>query len=156
MAFRYSNFLLLLATLNFQPAAAWAQPRSEQSEPFAYAISGTVLDPSGAIIPGAQVTLVKEDGTSIGQTVADDKGSFRFDGMNSGKYRVLAQAVGFRDTKTDVNIGARSRAEVRITLPVDTHTESVTVAGDSAPQVNIEISGNQSSATLDRSALDRV
>jgi hypothetical protein len=156
MAFRYSNFLLLLATLNFQPAAAWAQPRSQQSEPFAYAISGTVLDPSGALIPGAQVSLVKEDGTSVGQTVADDKGSFRFDNVNSGRYRVLAQAVGFRDTKTEVNIGARSRAEIRITMPLDTHTESVTVAGDSAPQVNTEISGNQSSATLDRSALERV
>jgi hypothetical protein len=156
MAFRCGNFLVLLATLNFQPAAAWAQQKPQQSEPIAYAISGTVLDPSGALIPGAQLALVKEDGTSIAQTVADDKGSFRFDNVNPGKYRVLVQAVGFRDTKTEVNLGARPRAEIRITMPLDTHTESVTVAGDSAPQVNTEISGNQSSATLDRNALDRV
>src|SRR6516165_9692704 len=112
MGFRCGTFLILLATLNSRPASVWAQQKSQQAEPLAYAISGTVLDPSGAIIPGAQVTLVKEDGTSIGQTVADDKGSFRFDNMNSGKYRVLAQAVGFRDTKTDVNLGARPRAEI--------------------------------------------
>src|SRR5215469_3817535 len=156
MAFRYSNFLLLLATLNFQPAAAWAQPRSEQSDVLSYAISGTVLDPSGALIPAAHVALVKEDGTAIAQTVADEKGSFRFENVNSGKYRVLVQAVGFRDAKSDVIVGARSRADIRITMSLDTHTESVTVAGDSAPQVNTEISGNQSSATLDRNALDRV
>ena len=155
MAFRYSTFLIL-ATLNFLPASVLAQQKSQQFEPFAYAISGTVLDPSGALIPGARLTLVKEDGTSIAQTVADDKGSFRFDNVNSGRYRILVQAVGFRDTKTDVSLGARSRAEIRIIMPLDTHTESVTVAGDSAPQVNTEISGNQSSATLDRNALDRV
>ena len=156
MAFRSIETLVLLATLNCQPGAVWAQQKSQRSEPSAYAISGTVLDPSGALIPGAHVALLKEDGGSLAETVADDRGSFRFDNLNPEKYRLLVQAVGFRDTKTDVNIGARSRAEIRITMPVDTHTESVTVAGDSAPQVNTEISGNQSSATLDQSALDRV
>ena len=41
-------------------------------------------------------------------------------------------------------------------MPLDTRTESVTVVSDLAPQVNTEMSGNQSSASLDRSALDRV
>jgi hypothetical protein len=41
-------------------------------------------------------------------------------------------------------------------MSLDTHTEAVTVASDSAPVVNTEISGNQSSATLNRSALDRI
>src|SRR5215467_2002747 len=117
MAFRCSNFLILLATLNFQHPAVWAQQKSQQSEPFAYAISGTVLDPSGALIPRAQVALVKEDGTAIAQTVADDGGSFRFENVNSGKYRVLVQAVGFRGAKADVTVGARSRADIRITMP---------------------------------------
>jgi len=156
MVFRYSNFLILLLSLNLHPAAAWAQQKSQQSDVLSYAISGTVLDPSGALIPAAHVALVKEDGTAIAQTVADEKGSFRFENVNSGKYRVLVQAVGFRDAKSDVIVGARSRADIRITMSLDTHTESVTVAGDSAPQVNTEISGNQSSATLDRNALDRV
>src|SRR5262249_42324272 len=121
-----------------------------------YAISGTVLDPSGAVIPGAKLALMKDEGSSIAKSISDYGGAFRFDNVNSGKYRVLVQAVGFRDTKTDVTVGARSRAEIRIAMPLDTHTESVTVAGDSAPQVNTEISGNQSSTTLDRNALDRV
>ena len=64
--------------------------------------------------------------------------------------------MGFRDTKIDVSMSSRSRAEIRITMPLDTRTESVTVVSDLAPQVNTEMSGNQSSASLDRSALDRV
>jgi hypothetical protein len=154
MVLRYS-FLFFLAALNLQPGVVWAQQKSQQSDAFSYAISGTVLDPSGALIPRAQVALAKEDGTAIAQAVADDGGSFRFEDVSQGKYRLLVKAVGFRDVKTDVAVSARSRGEIRVTMPLDTHTESVTV-GDSAPQVNTEISGNQSSATLDRNALDRV
>jgi len=103
------------------------------------------------------VALVKEDGTPVAQTVADNRGSFRFDGLSSGKYRLLVQAIGFRNTTVDASAGVRSRAEIRIIMGLDTHTEAVTVgASDSAAQVNTEISANQSSTTLDRNALDRV
>jgi hypothetical protein len=148
--------MVLLHSLALVQPDLSAQQRPQQPEPLAYAVSGIILDPSGALIQGAQVALTREDGTSIAQTVADDGGSFHFEKLNSGKYRVLVQAGGFRDTKADVNLGSKSRADIRITMAIDTHSESVTVAGDSAPLVNTEISGNQSSATLDRSALDRV
>ena len=148
--------IVLLMAMTFQPEVTCAQQKSQQSNPPPNGISGTVLDPSGALIPGAQVALMKGNGTAVTQTVADDKGAFRFENTTSGKYRVVVHAPGFLETKTDVNLGARSRAEIRITMPLDTHTESVTVAGDSAPQVNTEISGNQSSAALDRNALDQV
>jgi hypothetical protein len=155
MAFRHSNFLILLVALNFQLGTVRAQQKSQQSDALGYSIFGTVLDPSGALIPAAQVALTKEDGTAVAQTATDDKGSFRFDNVTSGKYRIAVQAVGFLETKMDVNIGPTSRAEIRITMPLDTRTESVTVSATAA-QVNTEISNNQSSATLDRNALDRV
>ncbi len=148
--------LILIAILGLQPAVAWGQQKSGIQDSDAYTISGTILDPSGAVIPGAWLVLTKENGSSVAEGVSDDKGTFRFDKVNPGKYRVAVQAAGFRDTKTDVTAGPRSRAEIRVMMAIDTRTESVTVAGDSAPVVNTEISGNQSSATLDRSALDRV
>src|SRR5215469_3262490 len=157
LSYRFCSARILMAgaMLCLPPLATWAQQRSQQTN-ILPALSGTVLDPSGALVPGAQVTLLKEDGTTIGQTTANDQGNFRFDGVNLGKYRVLVQAQGFRDTKVDVSVGARSRGDVRITMALDTHTESLTVASDSAPQVSTEISSNQTAATLDRSALDRV
>ncbi|MBZ5579809.1 MAG: carboxypeptidase-like regulatory domain-containing protein [Acidobacteriia bacterium] len=145
-----------MAVLAFPASSAWAQQKSQQGDAVSYTVSGTVLDPSGAVIPSAHLALTREDGTGIGQTVTDDRGSFRFENVSSGKYRVLVQAMGFRDTKIDVSMSSRSRAEIRITMPLDTRTESVTVVSDLAPQVNTEMSGNQSSASLDRSALDRV
>jgi Carboxypeptidase regulatory-like domain len=152
-----SRYLILLAALSVQTHHALAQQKSPQSGVTSYQISGTVLDPSSSLIPGAQIALVKEDGTAVGQTLADDKGSFRFQALDSGKYRVLVKAIGFRDAKADVSVGARPRAEIRVTMSLDTHAESLTVeASDSAAQVNTDISGNQSSTTLDRNALDRV
>jgi len=149
--------VLLLSVLCSQPLASLAQQRNPQSDAASYALSGIVLDPSSAVIPGAQVALMKDDGTPVAQMIADTRGSFRFDGLSSGKYRLLVQAIGFRNTSIDASAGARSRAEIRITMPLDAHTESVTVgASDSAAQVSTEISANQSSTTLDRNALDRV
>ena len=150
------KYLSFIAFLCAQPPAAFTQQRPPQSSAASYTIAGTVLDPSSAVVPGAQAALTNQDGTAIGQTVTDDGGSFRFDSVNPGKYRLLVHAVGFRSVSTDVNVGARSRADLRITMSLDTHTESVTVGGDSAPLVSTEISSNQSSATLDRNALDRV
>ena len=125
-----SRYLILFAILSLQLASVWAQQKSQESDAISYAISGTVLDPSGAVIPGARLALMKADGNSIAESISDYRGAFRFDNVNSGKYRVLVQAVGFRDVKTDVTVGARSRAELRITMSLDTRTESVTVAGD--------------------------
>jgi hypothetical protein len=151
----WSRSLILLAVVGFQPILGSAAQGSPQSAVTSYAISGTVLDPSGLVIPSAQVTLMKDDGTTIAQTVTDDRGSFHLDNANSGKYRVLVQSAGFRDTKVEVSVGARASAEIRITMSIDTHTDTVTV-GDSVAQVNTDIAGNQNSATLDRNALDRV
>src|SRR5438132_1035121 len=83
--------LMLLSILCGQCPFVLAQQKPAQSGIASYSISGTILDPSSAVIPGAQIALVKEDGTTVAQTVADDKGSFRFDGLASGKYRVLVQ-----------------------------------------------------------------
>ena len=150
------QYLVLIAVLGLQPAVAWGLQKSPVPDSDAYAVSGTILDPSGAVIPGARLVLTKEDGSSVAEGVADDKGSFSFAKVKPGKYRVAVKGAGFRDTKIDVTVGPRSRPEIRVMMAIDTRTESVTVAGDSAPVVNTEISGNQSSATLDRSALDRV
>jgi len=137
--------------------SAFGQLKTGAQEPASFVISGTILDPSGAVIPHAQVALVKEQGTAISQATADDKGFFRFENVSTGKYRVQVHADGFREARADVSVGPRSRTDVRIAMSLDTHTEAVTVgASDTAVQVNTDIAGNQSSATLDRSALDRV
>jgi Carboxypeptidase regulatory-like domain len=58
-------------------------------------ISGTVTDASGAVVAGAQVTLVNRD-TKAGRTLATDgDGHFSFDDTEPGTYRITITSAGF-------------------------------------------------------------
>jgi hypothetical protein len=121
------------------------------------AISGSVQDTSGAAIVGAQVNLVGQDGKSIAEGTTDNSGTFRFDTIAPGVYTVDVTQLAFRETKQQVRFGPGSRPPLRIVMPLAAVSQEVTVdAFDGSAQVSTEISQNQSSATIDRNALDRL
>ena len=129
----------------------------EQSTSSSRAISGTLLDPTGAAIVNAQVSLLGSGDKALAQVTTDKSGSFRFDHLDTGNYILDFQAEGFRPTSVNVNLTAKSQTPIRVTMQIAVLNESVTVAiGDSAPLVSIESSENQNANTIDRNALDRV
>ena len=86
--FRHVCFVGLCLALS---TAAWAAPVG--------VIKGYVRDPSGATIAGAKVTLTNE-GTGVTQaTVTEPTGLYQFLDLNPGRYKVTAQAPGFRITE---------------------------------------------------------
>jgi hypothetical protein len=64
-----SRFLILLTIIGLQLSASLAQQMPLPSTTTSHAILGTVLDPSGAVIPRAQVALTRLDGTRIADTL---------------------------------------------------------------------------------------
>ncbi len=62
------------------------------------AIGGTVTDSSGAVLPGAIVTLTSSQGTVGGnqETVSDTRGAYQFLRLVPGTYAVKAAIQGFR------------------------------------------------------------
>jgi hypothetical protein len=58
-------------------------------------VTGIVLDVSGASVPGAQVSLMHEDGTELHTMVSEGKGEFNFTGIPPGSYLVIVNAEGF-------------------------------------------------------------
>jgi hypothetical protein len=129
----------------------------EQSTSSARAISGTLLDPTGAAIVNAQVSLLGSGDKALAQVTTDKSGSFRFDHLDTGNYILDFQAEGFRPTRVNLNLTAKRQTPIRVTMQIAVLNESVTVAtGDSAPLVSIESSENQNANTIDRNALDRV
>src|SRR6516164_2286516 len=60
-------------------------------------LSGTVTDPTGAIIPGAKVSLVDFGTGAQRNTVCDPQGRYAFLQVQPGTYRLTAQAPGFAD-----------------------------------------------------------
>jgi Carboxypeptidase regulatory-like domain len=91
-------------------------------------ISGTVTDPGGAVIPGAQVVL-EETATGVKQhTVTSAGGLYSFISLNPGVYKVTVSQSGFSTaTREKITVNVDETTAVNITLKVGAATETVTV-----------------------------
>src|SRR5262249_41071718 len=65
-------------------------------------ISGTVTDPSGAVLPGVQITATQTDTGIVRTTISDEAGVYALPNLALGPYRLEASLPGFR---TFVQIG---------------------------------------------------
>jgi hypothetical protein len=83
------------------------------------AVVGTVRDGSGAVVPGAKVTLTSIDtGISIVRPSSGD-GNYEFAAVKPGKYVVTAEKSGFAIALVDdvqVQVGARLRVDLQVSL----------------------------------------
>jgi hypothetical protein len=62
----------------------------------AKALAGTVLDQYGAVVPGADVQLIKADTKEIQHASTNDEGRFEFESLAVGKYSVTITAANFK------------------------------------------------------------
>ncbi len=123
----------------------------------AQSIRGNVLDPSGAAIAAAQVTLLGSGAEVVARTVTDSVGAFHFDTIAPGKYTLELHADGFRDVRIASTVSSRKLSPLRVVMQIAVDTENVTVAtGINVPLVSTETSENQNANAIDRNALDRV
>ena len=97
------------------------------------AVSGTVLDPTGAVVSNAQVTL-KDTKTGITkEATSNDNGTFLFPNLTSGTYELLVVREGFQKSLLpNVVVSTSQTTDVKINLEVGKPTETVTVVGGSA------------------------
>jgi Carboxypeptidase regulatory-like domain len=118
------------------------------------AIVGTVTDPTGAGIPGAQVTAVS-DATGARRSAATDKsGRFSFPQLLPGMYRVTAEAAGFeRQTAGAVFAGLGEKQTVDFSLKLAATKNEVTVNAE-APLLNPE--NPNTATTLNAPALENL
>jgi protocatechuate 3,4-dioxygenase beta subunit len=139
------------------PASLRAANSAEDQAPSSPALTGTLLDPSGAAVPKAQVSLLSSDGKLLAQAVTDGSGSFHFDNIPPGNYILDFHAEGFRDARLNTTVTPKRQTSLHLTLKIAVPNETVTVAtGDSTPLLSTESSENQNANTIDRNALDRV
>jgi hypothetical protein len=119
---------LLAAVLLAWPASAQEQRGS---------IEGIVKDTSGAVVPGATVTLTGGSGAKL-EAVSDAEGLYRFPSLAPGNYTVSANLQGFGPGKVDnVRVGLGEVKKVDFALSVAGVTESVQVTAES-PLVDVK------------------
>lgn len=93
-------------------------------------ITGRVTDPSGSVIPGAQISTTNVDTGMRRQTSTNESGFYRISSLPPGNYRIIVQKDGFRPvTRTGITLLVEQVARIDVALELGQITESVTVTG---------------------------
>jgi Carboxypeptidase regulatory-like domain/TonB-dependent Receptor Plug Domain len=123
---RLAFFALLTAAFCSLGTLAYAQGASTQT------LSGTVVDASGAVIPGADVSA-KHNGTGIVSTaVSNSEGLFSLPSLPIGTYTVTVTLQGFKTVVIqNVVLTSAGQANVKATMEVGGVAEQVTVSSSS-------------------------
>src|SRR5438309_168999 len=91
-------------------------------------LSGIVQDPTGAVLPGVDASLINEGTSAALQSVTNERGEFLFDFVPSGTYTLKLALPGFKGYESrGIPLGAAQSVRRTYTLEVGAVTDSVNV-----------------------------
>ncbi len=136
--------------------AAQAQTPAPAQATSTATLRGHIADQTGAMIPGAKVTITNALGVTVTSTTADASGSYTVSGLAAGSYIVQANVDGFAPfTSPTVQLAANQSKRVDIAMAVEAAEQSVTVTDDEgAPEVSTDAGSNASAIVLKGKDLD--
>lgn len=131
--FQKPAFLLLLLLIGLLPVQLSAQ--SDLSS-----ISGTVTDPSGAVVGDATITLTSQSTGAVHKTLTNRAGFYVIPGLAPGKYMIAVEAPGFErllSTNNNLDPSLPTSANLRLALgkttqEVEVQAEETTLQADSS------------------------
>jgi len=143
------GMLLMAATLVFAISSI------AQTQATAADLSGTVVDPSGAVVAGATVRA-KAAGTGISRTVtAGGDGAYQIIGLPPGTYEVTAEASGFKKSVlSGIKLTVGQSASLTIKLEIGEANAVVNVSGDDVAL--IETGKTSVSNTIDQARINNL
>src|ERR1017187_9805982 len=100
-------------------------------------IGGYVVDPTGAVVSNARITITPSMTGGTATAVTDSQGAWMIAGLPTGRYKAQAAAPGFRTSVLDLNYDANQPSLYSFTLSVGSVSETVEVASAQA-QVQTE------------------
>jgi hypothetical protein len=116
-------------------------------------LSGVVTDPSGAVVAGANVKLMDQNGAIVAQTATDSGGNYSFSSLSPGSYRVQTERPGFKSylmTQLSVAPG-ENQANARLEVGQSTETVTVTAEASTVQAMSAFVSaGNRLSGVANR------
>src|SRR5881296_3700656 len=115
--------LLCILALSVSPAPAQTDG----------SISGVIRDASGAVIPGAMVTVTNPATNQVRSAISNEAGVYNFPVLQPGKYNIKVELPGFRTiTQNDVELQIQQSARIDFTLQVGDVSQTVEVSGTAA------------------------
>ncbi|MGA3087918.1 MAG: carboxypeptidase-like regulatory domain-containing protein [Terriglobales bacterium] len=102
-------------------------------------LSGTLSDPSGAVVEGARITLVNLAVRSEYRTISDGQGAYCFPTLPVGHYDLTIEAAGFKAQRTmNITIDTDAASRVDAVLGLRQQSETVTVEAAGA-EVQVQV-----------------
>jgi hypothetical protein len=131
------------------PAPAQATPAT------AGVLRGHILDQTGALIPGAQITVSTPAGVTVGTGTASAAGTYVVRGLPAGSYIVQVTYAGFAPFVSEpIPLAAGQSKSMEIKMAVETTEQQVVVTDESGPTVSTDADANASAIVLKGSDLD--
>jgi hypothetical protein len=91
-------------------------------------LRGTVKDPTGAVVPGADVTLINEANRDTRMMPTDEQGGYFFAALRAGTYTLRVELPGFKSfEQSSFGINAAQAARLDVSLQLGEQSEIVTV-----------------------------
>jgi hypothetical protein len=107
-------------------------------------ITGVVKDPSGAVVPGADITITEKDTGVVTRTVSTQAGAYRAPYIPPGTYKITAALAGFKTSTADnIQVMVGQTVTVDFSLEVGQVSDQVTVMAEtpllesSTPEIGV-------------------
>jgi hypothetical protein len=131
------------------PAASTAAPATTSGT-----LRGHIADQTGALIPGAAVTIANAAGATVKSTTSDATGAYSVSGLAAGGYVVQATYQGFAQfISPTIQLAGGQSKRVDISMAVEIAQQQVVVTDD-APTVSTDAGNNASALVLKDKDLD--
>ena len=98
-------------------------------------VVGTITDPNAAAVAAATIKITSTATGVSRETTSQADGSYRFDAVDPGTYKLEVTATGFKTATRDVVVAAAQTAEASIPLEVGNPAEIVTVTSGTAVEL---------------------
>ena len=115
-------------------------------------LKGVVTDQSGALIPGAQVSVLGASGV-VETTTSGNDGTYIVSGLTSGKYTVQASSPGMQSQASNLDFDGGS-ATLDLSMRVVLEKQEVTVQESAGPQVTTDPSQSAATVVMKDESLD--
>ena len=142
------HLLIMIAVL----LGALVSPATVFGQESTGTIRGRVLDPTGAVIPNAQVTVTSPSGKAA-SAVSDGTGSYQVRGLAAGAYTVNATTAGFAPFTSTVTVNGGQTKTLNIAMQIQMEQQQVQVEAD-APTVDTSPDSNANAVVLKGKDLD--
>jgi hypothetical protein len=104
---------------------------SLQAQEFRATIMGRVSDPSGAAIPGAQITAINVETNAATRTASTETGDYTLPFLPPGNYRLVVEHAGFKKLiREGITLRVQDRVSIDIRLELGEVAESINVSAE--------------------------